>query len=137
MATKGNTDMGCPLHQGLEDWIAEERRERKEEFKEFNDKMDKIFVCLQTNHDETMKIRYTISNSLSLATKETAKKVEELCEKLTVIDKSVENSKWFTDWINDVRNHIFKYFIVFGVIGGFIWTMANYGKDLISKLIKS
>jgi hypothetical protein len=133
----------CSLHDGMVDWLKEERENRKEERRELNAKLDQMFIYQATNHDEIMKVKHIVSNGLQDTTKRTAFKLEELCNKVTVVcdqnDKhfaSIDEFKWFRDWVNNLRNHMFKYAVMTGVAGGGIWAAIYYGRELTASILK-
>jgi len=133
----------CPLHEGMVEWIKEERDSRKEDKKEFNDKLDKIIERQQDNYYEIIKIKGIISNGLQATTKKTSDSLSELCLHVSAICEQnnkhfakLDEFNWFRDWVNDLRNHMFKYAIMFGVAGGAIWSLIYYGRQIVTAIIR-
>lgn len=132
-------ELGCPLHPGLVEWMRDERNERKE----VKAKLDKLIEIQAFHHEEVVTIKSIVSNGLKTTTEQTASDVRALCSDFSTICKNYDDKfeeldkfKWFRDWINDLRNHIFKkvcFLFIFVVI---VLAVIHSGGELVEKVIK-
>ncbi len=134
---------GCPLHKGVEDWLRDEQGMRRKEYDALLKKIDQIIQCQSSHYGEVKELKGIVTNGLRTTTEKTAETVDQMCAQLnemqTRYNKKIdelEEFKWFRDWVNDARNHIFKYLIIWGLIGGGIVFFINYGKDLLMEFLK-
>ena len=133
----------CLRHQSIENWLADEQEMRRKEYDALLEKIDKIIACQATHYGEVKELKGIVTNGLKTTTEKTASNVDDICKQLKEMqgkyDKKImeiDEFKWFRDWVNDTRNHLFKYIILLGLLGGCIWVIINYGKDLLTHIIK-
>jgi len=138
-----DSSKGCPLHNGMESWLKDERMMRRKEYDELLKKIDQIIQCQAHHYGEVKELKGIVTNGLKTTTEKTAQEVAAISKQLEVIQEKydgkineIDEFKWFRDWINDVRNHLFKYVVVFGLLGGGLWMIISYGKELIKGIIK-
>ncbi len=122
----------CPLHDGMVDWIKEEREQRKEDRKEVNFKLDKLIDNQVFHHDEIIHIKSIVSDGLQTLVKEIAEKVEFINKRVVILDEF----RWFGEWINGLRNHVFKNFLRIGLVGGMIFAAIYFGNKIVSIILK-
>lgn len=133
----------CQRHQSIENWLTDEQTMRRKEHDALLEKIDKIIACQATHYGEVKELKGIVTNGLRATTEKTAQEVAAISKQLEVIQEKydgkineIDEFKWFRDWINDVRNHLFKYIVVFGLLGGGLWMIISYGKELIKGIIK-
>jgi len=133
----------CLLHDGMVEWIREEREQRKADHKELKETMSKLLDRQQSHHDELATVKYIVSNGLQAEVKKTAENVDKLCSHVGEICNhyelrfvKLETFSWFRDWMTDLRDHVFKYIIIASALGGVAYVMINYGRETLTKLLK-
>lgn len=134
---------GCPLHNSFENLLHDEQMMRRKEYDELLKKIDQIIHCQAAHHGEVRELKGIVTNGLKTTTDRTANKVDEINIQLKIMqdkyDKKIgeiEEFKWFRDWVNDTRNHLFKYVVILGLLGGGLWFAITYGKEILIKYIK-
>jgi hypothetical protein len=48
----------------------------------------------------------------------------------------LESFSWFREWVNGLRNNLFKYFILLAVSGGVIYILITHGHEIIDRIFK-
>ncbi len=118
----------CPLHDGLVEWIKEERSERKEVMV----KLDKLIEKQAEHHEEIMHVRSIVSDGLQTKVRETAERVDIICKKVIIL----EDFKWFRDWVTGLRDHVFESILKIGVWGGAIYAAIHFGNKFVEAVMK-
>jgi len=124
---------GCPLHEGLVDWVRDEQSERREGLKEVNSKLDKLIDNQALHHDEIMHIKSVVDDGLKSKVEEMAINMGNVYKKVTVL----EDFKWFQDWITELRDHSFKLFLKFCLVGGGVYIAIHFGGIIATNVLKS
>ena len=133
----------CPLHDGMVEWIKEEREQRKVDHKELKETMGKLLDRQQAHHDELADVKHIVSNGLQSTTQRTSESVVKLCahvEEICVKNEArfveLEKFSWFRVWMNDLRDHVFKYIVIASALGGVAYVLINYGRETMTRLLK-
>ena len=122
----------CPLHEGMVEWIKEERDTRKEGQKDLIDKLDKLLDRQAVNHEEVLQIKNIVTNGLQSTVKSTSDKVNLLCDSVKVL----EDFNWFRKPITQLRDHAFMSLIKLSLAGGGVYAIIHFGNKFIDMVVK-
>jgi len=100
----------CPLHANLETALGEISKE------------------LRSNSKAVVGLQGVIEDGLKSTVADMKCKVDEVHSK-------VENFTWFSEWVTQVRDNLFKNAIKVACFGAIIWFIFNFGKQGITRLI--
>ena len=107
----------CPLHP-----VMEEGQKRIE------DKIDTILTNQSNYALDIQHLKDTVDNGLKSS-------VSSMKETVNGISKQVEAFTWFSEWINQLRNNLFKNVLKLAGGTAIIWYIFNFGKQTINTIL--
>ena len=122
----------CPLHEGMVEWIKEERDNRKEGYKDMIERLDKLLERQAANYEEVVQIRGIVTDGLQSTVRSTAEQVGLLCDSIKIL----EDFDWFRKPITQLRDHSFMTLLKLCLFGSGIYTIIHFGNQFLYKVIK-
>ena len=100
------------------------------------DKVDKIAERQVIYIGKTEKLEGIVTNGLRSTVNEIRSKLDKLCEENEKRLGKLESFSWFRDWVSELRNNLFKYVILFAIVGGIIYVIITHGHNILEKIFK-
>ena len=130
MARRKKSDefVPCPLHPAL----AEGQQEIK-------GMLIKVLERQEEHKLDIVRLQDSVENGLKSTVAETKVHVEEIKERVAIIETGVTAFSWFTEWVTDLRTDLFKKTLRLAFYGGLVvaivWFVVSFGKQSIIKLV--
>lgn len=85
---------------------------------------------------KTEKLEGIVTNGLRSTVNEIKDKLELFCANHEARVVKLESFSWFRDWVSDLRNNLFKYVVLFAIVGGIIYIIITHGHDILEKIFR-
>jgi len=100
------------------------------------DKVDKIAERQVIYIGKTEKLEGIVTNGLRSTVNEIKDRLELFCANHEARVVKLESFSWFRDWVSELRNNLFKYVILFAIVGGIIYIIITHGHDILEKIFR-
>ena len=100
------------------------------------DKVDKIAERQVEYIGKTEKLEGIVTNGLRSTVNEIKDRLELFCANHEARVVKLESFSWFRDWVSDLRNNLFKYVVLFAIVGGIIYIIITHGHDILEKIFR-
>lgn len=100
------------------------------------DKVDKIAERQVIYIGKTEKLEGIVTNGLRSTVNEIKDRLELFCANHEARVVKLESFSWFRDWVSDLRNNLFKYVVLFAIVGGIIYIIITHGHDILEKIFR-
>lgn len=133
----------CPLHDGMVEFIKDERAARKEEQDKILRKLDQLIERQAFHHEEVVTVKNMVSNGLRSTTEQTASDVRDLCAEVKAVCKKYDGqfdelkpAKKLADRVAVLQANITEKVVIgiFIIIGAL--AIAHFGNQFVTNIIK-
>lgn len=115
----------CPQHSHLE-----------VKLDSIEDKLDLIIDRQLEYSNRITKLETLVTNGLSHNVIEIRTKMDVICEEFGERLTELESFSWFRKSVSKLRDNLFIYFIQLSIVGGVVYVLIHFGKDVLDKVLK-
>ena len=115
----------CPQHSHLETKL-----------ESIEDKLDLIIDRQLEYSNRITKLETLVTNGLSNNVIEIRTKMDVICEEFGKRLMELESFSWFRKSVSKLRDNLFIYFIQLSIVGGVVYVLIHFGKDVLDKVLK-
>ena len=131
------------MDERRQSWTCESHMEIVESLRDINQKLDGMIVRQIAYADTSARIEEKqeaieriVTNGLSHNVANIAKRLDIFCEEVKKRLDELEEFQWFRLPITKLRDSIFWYLIKIAAIGGMLYLIIHYGKEVITGTFK-
>ena len=131
------------MDERRQSWTCGAHHELVESLRDINQKLDGMIVRQIAYADTSARIEEKqeqieriVTNGLSHNVANIAKRLDIFCEEVKKRLDELEEFKWFRLPITKLRDSIFWYLIKIAAIGGMLYLIIHYGKEVITGTFK-
>ena len=115
----------CGAHEKLEDSLDS-----------INEKLDIIMERQLDYSNRITKLETIVTNGLSHNVIEIHSKLEQVCEQYGKRLAVLESFSWFRKSVNKLRDNLFIYLIQVSIVGGVVYALVYFGKEIVQAVLK-
>ncbi len=115
----------CPQHSHLETKL-----------ESIDEKLDLIIERQLEYSNRITKLETLVTNGLSHNVIEIRAKMDIICEEFGKRLTELESFGWFRKSVSKLRDNLFIYFIQLSIVGGVVYVLIHFGKDVLDKVLK-
>lgn len=115
----------CAYHQDLADALGR-----------IEEKLEVMAERQVTYIAKTERIEAIVTNGLSQNVQSIKRQLDTFCEEVRKRLDVLDSFSWFRNWMNSVRDDLFKNIVKLAFIGGVVYLAYHFGDKIIGLLLK-